>query len=422
MAGRAMSRGGVRIEWRGSRGWSPRESWARMADNTSTGDGVEDKVFDVIVVGGGVAGAASALRAGQYHLDTLWLRGDRETAKRSRAEYVYNIDNMIGLHPDLVRDKVLGLLDGDEFEAAREKIGAAHLAVSTKDIVRNTVQRLAADYPDLVEMREVKAVAASQQDELFTVQLEDGGSAQARNVVLATGVMDIQPNVKVTTKKGAVRDGIQWIFPHANQETLLYCIRCEWHLTRDLSTAVIGSSETAAQIALMLRERYTSPVTLLTNGDEPSMSEETAAVLAASAIPVLTPRLVEVIDGGEKPRGSSLAGFRLEDGTQVDARFAMVSLGLFRVYNELARELGAELEGGEATPDRQHVLVEDHSSETSVRGLFTVGDMAKRRDGGPLMKQVYTAQEYSVRAVDTIDRRKRSAGRKALLAAAGEKG
>ena len=145
-------------------------------------------------------------------------------------------------------------------------------------------------------------------------------------------------------------------------------------------------------------------------------------MLTASAIPVLTPRLVEVIDGGEKPRGSSLAGFRLEDGTQVDARFAMVSLGLFRVYNELARELGAELEGGEATPDRQHVLVEDHSSETSVRGLFTVGDMAKRRDGGPLMKQVYTAQEYSVRAVDTIDRRKRSAGRKALLAAAGEKG
>ena len=389
-------------------------------NNTSTGDAVEDKHFDVIVIGGGVAGAAAALRAGQYHLETLWLRGDRETARRSRAEYVYNIDNMIGVHPDLVRKKLLELLEGDQFAAARDRISAAQLAVSTKDIVANTVERLRVDYPDLVEIREVKAVAASREGELFAVDEETGERVLARNVVLATGVMDIQPSIKVTTKKGAVRDTIQWIFPHANQESLLYCIRCEGHLTRDLSSVVIGSSETAAQIAVMLNERYDSAVSLLTNGAEPDLAEGTPALLAACEIPVLTSRLVEVLDGGEEPRGSSLAGFLLEDGTRVEARFAMVALGIFRVYNELALELGAELEGGAEPTDRQHVLIEDRSAETSVRGLFSVGDMGKRRDGGPLMKQVYTAQEYAVRAVDTIDRRKRSAGRKALLASVSE--
>lgn len=37
---------------------------------------------------------------------------------------------------------------------------------------------------------------------------------------------------------------------------------------------------------------------------------------------------------------------------------------------------------------------------------YAVGDMANREDE-PLMKQVYTAQEYAVRAVDTIDHRRR---------------
>ena len=36
--------------------------------------------YDLIVVGGGVAGSAAALRAAQYHLRVAWIRGDRFTA------------------------------------------------------------------------------------------------------------------------------------------------------------------------------------------------------------------------------------------------------------------------------------------------------------------------------------------------------
>jgi hypothetical protein len=44
-----------------------------------------------------------------------------------------------------------------------------------------------------------------------------------------------------------------------------------------------------------------------------------------------------------------------------------------------------------------------------------IGDMSRRRGAGPSLKQIYTAQEYAVRAVNAIDGRLRRARREAIL-------
>jgi thioredoxin reductase len=49
-----------------------------------------------------------------------------------------------------------------------------------------------------------------------------------------------------------------------------------------------------------------------------------------------------------------------------------------------------------------------------VGGLFAIGDMTRHRER-PIMKQVYTAQEYAVRAVDKVDARRRQVLRRRLL-------
>jgi thioredoxin reductase len=61
------------------------------------------------------------------------------------------------------------------------------------------------------------------------------------------------------------------------------------------------------------------------------------------------------------------------------------------------------------------VLVDQHS-ETSVPDCFAVGDMTTHEDSR-IRKQVYTAQEYAVRALDRIDGRVRAARRAAVLQA-----
>ena len=372
---------------------------------------------DVIVVGGGIGGSAAALRAAQHGLQVAWIRGDESTAKASRVRYVYNVDNMIGVRDAIVKRKAMELLSGPEHAAARVALESTHFHIGTQDIVDDAVERLRAGFADRVTFVDRKAVTARRTGDTFEVGRDDGKVLRASAVILSTGVMDRQPAVKLTTRAGKLVDDVRWIYPWANNETLLYCVLCEGHLVRGATVAVFGASEAAAQVALLLHERYGVEVALLGNGAPLSAAPDTRRLMEAYGIGFHGARVVEVLDGGEKPKGASLRGFRLEDGTTVEVRFGMVALGLHRVYNDLARQLGATLDDRDAGPiDERHVLVDDAGSETSVRGLFAVGDMSRRPGDAPSLKQIYTAQEYAVRAVQTIDRRRRAARRKAILA------
>jgi thioredoxin reductase (NADPH) len=368
------------------------------------------EVYEVLIVGGGIAGSAAALRAAQYLHRTLWVRGSKLDAKRSRAQWVYNIDNMIGVHDGIVRKKVRKLLRGDEYESAREALDAApHLPISTRDIVDNVVDRIEAGYAECVSMLNATASAARREADGSFVVTVDEEEYRARHLVLATGVMDRQPEILKSNRKGELQDDIKWIYPAANREQVLYCIRCEGHLSKGQKVAVIGTSETAAQIAMMLHERYASAAALLTNGEAPAWSKDSAQLLAAYGVEVHQARIVDFNSSQD-----ALESIELDDGTTLRVRFGLVSMGLYKVYNELAVQLGAVL-GDEGKPiDQRHVQI-DARGETSVQNLFVVGDLAQRPDE-PVMKQVYTSQEYAVRALDVVDSRMRRARRAAALA------
>lgn len=385
---------------------------------------MSQEIQDVIVIGGGVGGAASALRAAQYNLKVTWIMGDRETARASRGKYVHILDNMIGMHPGVLLPKIQKALK--DYPEAAEHLESQALTIGTQDLIESTEERIEEGYAERTTLIHDRAISTKRDGDEYTVELGNGESVRGAAVVLSTGVMDMQPQVKKTSKSGRELDGIKWIFPWANFGRLLYCIRCEGHMTHKLPAVVIGSNEVTAQIAMMLHERYAVDIVLMTNGEELAVSDDTRKLLEHYGASVKTERIVDIYDvpEGSSPKdrvgkkGESLYGLVLEGGERVEASFAMVAMGLHRVYNDLAIALGAELEDGDLPDERKHVLIEDHSSETSVRGLFCVGDMGKRRDGGPLMKQVYTAQEYAVRAIDTVERRIRSAKRKKVLAQA----
>ncbi len=363
--------------------------------------------YQVIVVGGGIGGAAAALRASQYHLRTAWILGDRDTAKASRSRYVLNIDNMVGIHEGVLKGPMLREIETLCPEGV-ERLRQHHFHIGTQALIDNVIDRLEEGYASHTDLIRERATTARHEGQAFQVSTQ-GATLEAPWLVLSTGVSDRQPRIKKALASGKTLDEIHWIFPYANHETLLYCIRCEGHLTTGTPTAVLGASPAAGQVAMMLYERYGTPVTILTNGETPEFSARTRQLLDAYGIGVRIERLV-LVRGVAKE--GALHGFDLESGGPVDVRFALVVMGLHRVFNDLAVELGCQLEEG--PPETSHVLV-DREAETNVRGCFAVGDMATHHDA-PIRKQVYTAQEYAVRAVDLIDGRIRSARRAATLA------
>src|SRR5205085_1175712 len=262
--------------------------------------------FHVVIVGGGIGGSASALRAAQHGLDLCWVRGDAATAKASRAKYVVNVDNMIGVDEGIGRRKILDALSGPEFERARAAVEAAHFHIGTQDIVDDVEERLRRDFADRVTFVDEKAVSARRDGDSFTVSTSSGVDLSSGALVLATGVMDRQPKVKRTTPNGQIVDEVRWIYPWANAETFLYCVLCEGHLVRGAKVAVFGSSETAAQVALMLHERSGAAVTLLGNGELLKAAPDTRRLLDAYGIAFRHERVVEILDTGEKPKGASM--------------------------------------------------------------------------------------------------------------------
>lgn len=264
---------------------------------------------ELIIIGGGIAGAAAALRAAQNYLPSLWVLGDTRTHKASRSAYVRNVDNMVGVHPDIVRSKAVTLLEKD-FPEAATRLRDAHLHISTEDLVENVHQRIAAEFGEVVlEVRERAATLDRVQDD-FRVGTTSGRVLVAPAVILATGVSDRQPVIH-RQKGEKILAGIHWLFPYANHETLLYCIRCEGHLTTGQRVAVIGAEPATAEVALMIRERYRSQVVILTAGEEPRWNQRRSELLAASQVEVVPGRLTD-IQG--KDKGATLHGFSVEGG------------------------------------------------------------------------------------------------------------
>ncbi|MFQ6614152.1 MAG: FAD-dependent oxidoreductase [Fidelibacterota bacterium] len=361
----------------------------------------------VIIIGGGIGGSAAALRAAQNGLNTVWILGTKTTKKRSRSQWVANIDNMIGFHEDVVKNQAIKTLERRGFSEAATLLKHTHYHINNRQIIANTIERIRSGYSNCTLIEDVVTRLENTSDG-FEATLS-GTTVSAPAVVLATGVMDEQPRLAMTNKQGEVESSPKWIYPFANREQLLYCIRCEGHLTVEDRVAVLGHSPAAGELALMLIERYRNRVAILTNGQTPEISERTLVLLENYGIPIITDTITGFMNGGTR----DLHGFEFTSREAVPVRFALVALGLHRVYNDLAVQVGARLMDEDRPMEKRHIWI-NAKGETSVNNLFVVGDAAKR-DDEPVMKQIYTAQEYAVRAIDTIDSRRRKQQRVKIL-------
>lgn len=315
-------------------------------------------IYPIAIIGSGAGGTMAAKRASLNNRDTLLFTGAKKEMKSGRGHWVRKVENIPGLEKytrtiNQLREETLKLIAEGPF-------------ASKLHVVNDSV------------------LSIEKQGDVFTICDLAGNIYQARHVILATGIMDEQPHIN---------GSIDPILSFANKQFVAYCILCDGHRSFQKKTAVIGYSEDAAKNALLLAHRYQpSTLSLLTNGIPHTISAETLAHLAAKNIQLIEEPIQEVV-GNAKER--IFTGFMLQSGQMVDADIGFVSLGL-RPNNKLALALGAN------TDDRGLVIA-DADGQSSVENLYIVGDL---RSGS--MKQIYTAWQHAVDALQAIDRKIRA--------------
>lgn len=197
----------------------------------------------------------------------------------------------------------------------------------------------------------------------------------ARTVILATGVLDVEPNfpdVKRAMAQGCVR----------------YCPVCDGYEAIDKKVAVLGRDKSGLAEALFLNH-YTQDVSLFALHGELRLTNEDRARLARSSVRAV-PQTVTRLAFDE--RGTMAVWL---DNGQIE-HFDMIYGALGTLVNSgLAQTLGARCtENGE-------LLVDDHQ-QTSVDGLYAAGDIVAG------LNQITVAMGHAAIAATAVHNRLRN--------------
>lgn len=270
--------------------------------------------LDALVVGGGPGGLTAAIYLARFRRRILVVENGE-----SRLSWIPRTHN----HP--------GFPDGVE--------GPALLAR-----MRAQAERYGA------EIRRATVEAVRSEDGRFVASLEDGGEIAARKLLLATGVIDNEPNIPAFFQ--AVRKGL-----------IRICPICDGYEVQGQAVGVIGDGEKAAREALFLRT-YTDRLTVIHVGEPKNLPDDARRRLAEAGIEVIETPIEDVVI--EQDRIAALA---FGEGRSASFDSVYSALGTTPRWT-LAQDLGA------VTDPAGCLHVGEHQ-ETSVEGCYAAGDLVR---------------------------------------------
>ncbi|HEX2257809.1 MAG TPA: NAD(P)/FAD-dependent oxidoreductase [Afifellaceae bacterium] len=301
-----------------------------------------EPILDCLVVGGGPAGLTAAIYLARYRRSFLVA-----DAGASRAAWIPKSHNHSGFPDGIGGAELLGRI-----RAQAERYGAA---VRTACPVR-TLRRA--------------------EDGSFVAETEDG-LLQVRTVLLATGVIDLEP--ELPDLYDAVQRGL-----------IRHCPICDaWEVIDD-SIGVIGHDSHAAREALFLRD-YSADVTLLSLGRGFQIDADTRRELSEAGIALIDSPVAEVLTEDQR-----IARLVLQDGRPMAFDTLYSALGC-APRNDLAAQLGTAM-------TQEGLLTTDAHQQTSVDGCYAAGDIV---DG---LNQIVVAMAQAAVAASAIHQRLRAAG------------
>ncbi|BCO25597.1 alkyl hydroperoxide reductase subunit F [Rhodoferax lithotrophicus] len=277
--------------------------------------------YDVLIVGGGPAGAAAAVYAARKGIRT----GVVAERFGGQVNDTLSIENFISVTET----------DGPKFAAALE----AHVKAYDVDIMN--LQR--AD----------KLIPAAQAGGLIELQLANGGTLKTRTVILSTGAR--WRNVNVPGEQEYKTKGVA------------YCPHCDGPLFKGKRVAVIGGGNSGVEAAIDLAG-VVAHVTLIEF--DTKLRADAVLVTKLQSLPNVTIHLnaqtTEITGDGQKVNGLSYKDRATEASHHIELEGVFVQIGL--VPN-------TEWLKGTLELSRHGEIVIDAKGQTSLPGVLAAGDV-----------------------------------------------
>ncbi len=321
---------------------TPRE----LARQSSLDIDPKQRFYDLIIVGGGPAGLASAVYGASEGLTTLLVERATPGGQAGTSSFIENY---------------LGFPDG----------------VTGADLASRAVAQARRLGAELLTARECVRIRRS--DPYRVVELDDGSELSCYSVVIATGREVRELEVEGVRE----RSGLGVYYGSALSEAVLY---------RDQDVFVVGAANSAGQGALEF-SRYARTVTLLMRGADlrKSMSQYLVDRINETANIIVMPNTTVVGVEGE----GRLESVHVRDGNSGETR-TLPGAAMFIFIGSAPRteivadlverdERGFILTGRDVMKDGRrpggwHADRDPFLFETSVPGVFAVGD-ARRGSG-----------------------------------------
>jgi thioredoxin reductase (NADPH) len=290
--------------------------------------GVEERLYDVVVIGSGPAGLVAALYASRASLATLLLTGNQIGGQ---IALTWEVDNYPGFPEGLTGPELV-----ERLKKHAERFGAK------------------------VEMDEVTALDLSERP--FTITTY-GGDYRAKTLILATGASPRRLGIPGETE--------------FTGRGVSYCATCDGWFFRDKNVAVVGGGDSALEEALFLT-KHASKVTVIHRRDElragPALQSRARE---NDKIEFIWDTVVEEVVGEDGVKSLRLRNVKTGELSEflVDGVFIFVghipNTQLYRAQLEM---------------DDHGYLETNMRMQTSVEGVWAAGEV-----GDPRFRQVITS-------------------------------
>jgi len=302
---------------------SEEEILAKLDTGSSARDAEKLKAkdaFDVLVVGGGPAGAAAAIYAARKGIRT-------------------------GVAAERFGGQVLDTMAIENFISVKETEGPK-LARALEEHVR--------EYEvDIMNLQRASQLIPAGEDGLHRVQFENGGELKAKTLILATGARWREMNVP----------GEQ----EYRGRGVAYCPHCDGPLFKGKRVAVIGGGNSGVEAAIDLAG-IVAHVTLLEFGEELRAD----AVLQRKLNSLPNVRVLKMAQTTEvKGDGQKVTGLVYKDRTSDEVH----EVELEGIFVQIGLLPNSEWLKGTLELSRFGEIIVDAKGQTSIPGVFAAGDV-----------------------------------------------